>query len=301
MRLDTHVHSFHSGHSTIWPLHRLMRESHNTPELIYRRAKARGMDLVTITDHDQISGALSIAHLPDVIVGCEVTAHFIDDGVKVHLGVLGLNEAQFADINKIRHNITELMPYLRQQRLFVSLNHVASRVNKQVTAGHIAALMPWIDGLEVMNGSRLKSQNKTAFRLAKANGKALVGGSDSHTPRGIGDTWVEAKGVTSREEFLEALRARRVIAGGKHGHYFTMAEDILRIEAGFYAEHFGNFFKDPLSWRRQALVAGMIVGVPILPLPFVIAACHFGLEMRFNRSLLFDIGRRPALNVAGLA
>jgi uncharacterized protein with PQ loop repeat len=49
------------------------------------------------------------------------------------------------------------------------------------------------------------------------------------------------------------------------------------------------------------IVAGMIVGVPILPLPFVIAACHFGLEMRFNRSLLCDIGRRPALNVAGLA
>jgi predicted metal-dependent phosphoesterase TrpH len=301
MRLDTHVHTFHSGHSTIWPLHRLMRESYNTPDAVYRRAKARGMDLVTITDHDQISGVLTIADRPDVIIGCEVTAHFKHDGVKVHLGVLGLSERQFAEINTLRYDLTELLPYLRNERLFVSLNHVASRVNRQVTAAHIAALMPWLDGFEVINGSRLHSQNRTAMRLALANGKALIAGSDSHTPRGIGDTWVEAHGVTTREQFLEELKARRVTAGGKHGHYFTMAEDICRVSAGFYREHLTNFVKDPLNWRRQAMVAGMIAGSPLLTLPFVIAACHFGLEMRFNRSLLFDIGRQPTLNVAGIA
>ena len=34
------------------------------------------MDLVAITDHDVIEGALTIADRPDVIVGCEVTAIF---------------------------------------------------------------------------------------------------------------------------------------------------------------------------------------------------------------------------------
>lgn len=60
----------------IWPLSYFIRESYNTPERVYRLAKARGMDLVAITDHDTIEGALTLAHFPDVIVGCEVSAHF---------------------------------------------------------------------------------------------------------------------------------------------------------------------------------------------------------------------------------
>ena len=94
MKLDTHVHTFHSGNSTIYPLQNILRESYNTPESVYRVAKSRGMDLVVITDHDEISGALALAHLPDVIVGCEVTGVFPDDGVRVHLNVFGLDEAQ---------------------------------------------------------------------------------------------------------------------------------------------------------------------------------------------------------------
>lgn len=54
MKLDTHVHTTHSGYSTIRPLSRVMRESYNSVEGVYRLAKARGMDLVTITDHDVI-------------------------------------------------------------------------------------------------------------------------------------------------------------------------------------------------------------------------------------------------------
>ena len=57
MKLDAHVHSFHSGVSSIRPLHLAMLECYNAPEDVYRLAKTRGMDLVTITDHDEISGA----------------------------------------------------------------------------------------------------------------------------------------------------------------------------------------------------------------------------------------------------
>ena len=53
MKLDTHVHTLHSGNSTIYPLNKFMRECYNTPEGVYRIAKSRGMDLVVITDHDE--------------------------------------------------------------------------------------------------------------------------------------------------------------------------------------------------------------------------------------------------------
>lgn len=81
MKLDPHVHTFFSGRTTIHPLSLILNESYNSPEGVYRCAKARGMDLVAITDHDVIDGALTIADRPDVIVGCEVTGVFPNDRV----------------------------------------------------------------------------------------------------------------------------------------------------------------------------------------------------------------------------
>ena len=46
------------------------------PEEVYELAKRRGMDFVTITDHDTIDGALAIADRPDVFVSEELTACF---------------------------------------------------------------------------------------------------------------------------------------------------------------------------------------------------------------------------------
>ena len=136
MKLDLRVHTFHSGNTTIRPLDRIMRESCNSPEGVYRCARARGMDLVTITDHDQFSGALTIADRPDVIVGCEVTGVFPNDKVAVHLGVLGINEPQHQEIQRLRREMRELLPYLKQERNFTTLNHVASRINGPITASH---------------------------------------------------------------------------------------------------------------------------------------------------------------------
>jgi hypothetical protein len=259
------------------------------------------MDLVAITDHDRIDGALTIAHLPDVIVGCEVTAIFPRDGVRVHLGVLGLNEAEHREIQRLRQDISVLLPYLKRQRLFVSLNHVASRVNGRVTAAHLAAIIPWVDGLEVINGSRLPVQNRTAARIAEANGKIGIAGSDSHTRRGIGRTWIEAPYATTREEFMTELHAGRVTAGGRHGSVFTMASDVLRMTGNIYAEHGRALWERPLRWRRQLMGVCLVLGSPLVTVPLVLSALHFVLEARFNRSLLHDITQEPALRMPELA
>ena len=74
---------------------------------------------------------------------------FPDDGVRVHLGVLDICEAQHREIQRLRHDVRELLPYLKQEGIFTTLNHVASRINGAITAPHIAALMPWVDGIEM--------------------------------------------------------------------------------------------------------------------------------------------------------
>ena len=295
MKLDTHVHTTYSGRSTIRPLDRLMRESYNTPEAVYARAKARGMDLVTITDHDRIDGVLTIADRPDVIIGCEVTAIFPRDGVRVHLGVLGLTEAQHREIEYLRHDVSSLLPYLKAERIFVSLNHLASRVNGRVTAAHLAALLPWVDGLEIINGSRLRLQNETARRVASANGKIGIAGSDSHTERGIGLTWIEAPDARTREEFLVDLHAGRIRAGGKQGSAFTMASDVIRMTSDIYVEHGRAFLERPWRWRRQLMMVCLALGCPLVSVPLVLSVLHFVLEARFNQTLLEDIVKRPGL------
>lgn len=292
VKIDTHVHTHYSGYTSLAPLSRLMRESYNTPAGVYARAKARGMDLVAITDHDTIAGALTLADRADVIVGCEVTARFAD-GVRVHLNVLDISEAQFREIDRARHAIHELMPYLRAQRIFVSLNHVASRVNGQVTAAHLAWLLPWVDGVEVRNGSRLAVQNQAALALAGATRKVHCAGSDAHTARGIGLTWLEAPAATCRASFMQELRAGRVQVGGQHGHYFTMASDIIRFAANFYQERLHLLLRHPLDWRKHLVCAGAIVGAPLVFVPLVLAHGHFRAEERFTEALLLDLVARP--------
>ncbi len=295
MKLDTHVHTWHSGSSTIRPLQSLMRESYNTPERVYSVAKARGMDLVTVTDHDEISGALALGGEADVVVGCEVTGVFPDDGVRVHLNVFGLGPDTHREIQRLRHDVRALLPYLSSVGLFVSLNHVASGVNGPLTATHVAALLPWVDGLEIRNGSRLASQNRTAECLAEAAGKVTLGGSDSHTERGIGHTWTEVPGATTAAQFFAGLRAGHGVVGGRHGHQWTMSSDIVRFATNLCLEQGREAVRPPWTWRDPALLMfGGAFGLPLVAVALAGGFLHFVHEQRFNRDLLFDLVARPA-------
>lgn len=293
MKLDSHVHTTHSGRATVFPFNHFMRESYNTPEGVYATAKRRGMHLVTITDHDQISGALALGDRDDVLIGCEVTAEFTDADLCVHLNVLDITPAQFAEIDRLRGDVRELMPFLHQHNIYVSLNHVASGINGPLTAAHLAAVLPWVNGLEVINGTRLPSQNRTAMCLAAATGKHTLGGGDSHTGRGIGLTWTEVPGARTREEFMTGLRAGRGIAGGAHGGARTMMNDMWRFTGNFLAESASSLKASPADWRGYTCTFGGVLALPLVPVLMAAPFVHFLHEHRFNRDLLYDLVSRP--------
>ncbi len=76
-RADLHCHSAASATSKLGVQRALGLPECATPlELVYAQAKRRGMDFVTITDHDTIAGALKLADRPDVFVSEELTAWF---------------------------------------------------------------------------------------------------------------------------------------------------------------------------------------------------------------------------------
>lgn len=289
MKADLHVHTYFSGYSKLPFLSGVIKESYNTPDQVYRIAKARGMDLIAITDHDSINGALALGARPDVIVGCEVTAEFPNDQVCVHLNVLDITEHQHQEIQRLRMDIRELMPYLQSQRIFTSLNHLASRINGPITGTHIAALLPWINAVEIRNGSRLLNQNRTATGVANGNSKTGIAGSDAHTPYGIGRTWTEAPAASTKSDFLNELRNGRVNVHGKHGGYLRMSIDILQTSYSFYIDRLHRVIRQPLDWKRQAFWWCGLLGLPLVTAPLIAAVGHFLLEARFNRELLFDL------------
>lgn len=281
-----------------------MRESYNSPASVYATARRRGMDLVTITDHDQISGALSLldddasltlGERDRVIVGCEVTAEWPDIDLCVHLNVLDITQPQHEEIERLRGDVRQLMLYLHAQDIYTSLNHVASGINGPLTAAHLAAVLPWVQGLEVINGTRQPSQNRTAMCLAAATGKHALGGGDSHTGRGIGLTWTEVPGARSREEFMTGLRAGRGIAGGAHGGIRTMMSDMWRFTGNFLAESVTTTAAAPGNWRGYACTFGGVLGLPIVPVLMAGPFVHFIHEHRFNRDLLYDLIAKPAV------
>jgi len=65
-RVDMHCHSTASHFSKLGVQRSLgLPECATPPEEVYELAKRRGMDFVTITDHDTIDGCLEIADRPD--------------------------------------------------------------------------------------------------------------------------------------------------------------------------------------------------------------------------------------------
>jgi hypothetical protein len=221
----------------------------------------------------------------------------------VHLGVLGITEAQHREIQRLRHDVRELLPYLRTEGIFTTLNDVAARSHRRITAAHVSATIPWVHAVEVLNGSCLDWQNRTAQCLADSCAKVGIGGSGSRTHRGIGRTWVEVPHASNREEFLQGLHAGRVRVGGRQGHGFTMASDVLRLALAWWNDRAELANERPMNWPRQAAMACATLGLPLVLVRLVLAMANLILESRFNRGLLFDLVAHPpsrALEVARL-
>jgi predicted metal-dependent phosphoesterase TrpH len=102
-KVDLHVHSKYSDRPSEWILRRIgSPECYTEPKTIYERARRRGMQFVTITDHNCIRGALDIAHLEGVLIGNEITTYFPEDRCKIHVLAWDITESQFVEIQRLR-------------------------------------------------------------------------------------------------------------------------------------------------------------------------------------------------------
>ena len=131
-RLARPQQALRSTQRMVSPPHR-RAECFVEPGEVYRRARQRGMDFVTISDHNCIRGALEIADLPGTFISAEVTTYFPENGSKVHLLVWGIDEPQFRMIQELRANIYQLQQYLRKRPSCAPYRTRCFRVNGRLT------------------------------------------------------------------------------------------------------------------------------------------------------------------------
>jgi hypothetical protein len=278
-RADLHVHSKHSNQPPEWILRQFRApESYTEPLEVYRLCRQRGMDFVTISDHDSIDGALEIAHLPGAFLSCEVTAEFPEDGCEVHCLAIGISEEQHREIQRLRRNVYELRDYLHAQDILHSVAHPLFRVNDRLTLDHVEKLVVLFNRFEGLNGIHDRRANDLVRRIFGALTREVIeslaerhrlepmgptpwrktftGGSDDHGGFYIATTFTRTPPAATVEEYLEHLREGRHEPGGDTGSTLRLVQSLYSITWEYYRRQFpallGNR-KDPFAELLRGL------------------------------------------------
>src|ERR1700754_791430 len=217
-RVDMHCHSTASQLSRLGVQRSLgLPECATPPEEVYELAKRRGMDFVTITDHDTIEGALAIAHLPDTFISEELTVWFAGEPQEVHVLCYGITPDDHEWLQAHNDSVENCAAYLQEHEITTALAHPFYAVAAPLTARHRRRLAQLFPIWETRNGSRAKELNLPAFVYIETHGGTAIGGSDDHAGIDIGRTFTETPRVATPAEFLGQVRAGHAEAHGSQG------------------------------------------------------------------------------------
>ena len=191
LKADFHLHTMYS------------MDCEMALEDIIKRCLKMKINCLTVSDHGTIEGALKMQEMAPfkVIVAEEIlTPHgeimgmFLKEGIPSGISV------------------EEALSRIRQQDGLVCLPHPFDPFRGlKLDNGKIEELAAQADILEVFNArSPLSLGESKARNLADRHNLAVTAGSDSHTLREIGHTYVEMPDFSGKDDFLEALRQGRI-------------------------------------------------------------------------------------------
>jgi len=196
VRVDLHLHSHfsHDGQSSL-------------DELIQRCAEC-GLDRIALTDHNTVEGALALAKMaPELaIIGEEAKTR---EGEVIGLFITG-----------------RLPPYLPPEEVMDMIHgmggltyipHPLDRYRAHFRGERLVELADRIDIIETYNAWCEPSANEAAARFATDLGKVSATGSDAHSARELGRSWMEIEEYTSPQDFLDKLRYARHVVTSSSG------------------------------------------------------------------------------------
>ena len=260
-KCDLHIHSRYSARSEEWLFRRLdFPDSYSDPRELHRQLFERGMDFVTITDHDTIEGCLQIVDLPQSFISEQITTHFPQDPCKIHILAWGISEAQHKEIVAVRDNVYELQKYLAATQIAHAVAHPLYSINGQLAASHLERLILLFKHFEAVNGLRdalLSELAQNLFgsltrekidKLADRHNlvpthpepwqKTFTGGSDDHGGKFIASACTETPPADSAEKFLAHVRAGNCSAQGNGGTPLALSHGFYNTVSCFIQDRF---------------------------------------------------------------
>ena len=218
------------------------------PEAILDAAERAGMNVIALTDHDDIRGAFVMRDLAarrrspvEIVTGVEVTTR------SGHLLALWVEDeipmfAPLAQTIALIHAMggIAIAPHPLSYLTF-SIGEGALR------ALHAAAPEGRIDGIELVNPSYAgRVRSKRAARLNKELlGAAETGSSDAHHARLVGTAWTDFPG-TSAADLRRAIAERTTRPDGRH---WTLGEHL----DGVALQQWRSMVRDPVKRARRRI------------------------------------------------
>ena len=211
LRADLHVHTTYS-------------DNFSTPKQVLHVALRRRLDIVAITDHDTIEGALEAARiaqddprLPAVIIGEEVSSSL------GHILGLFLRTRVEAGLSP-----KDTLAAIHDQGGLAIAAHPFWRVGGASLGPDPLDSLPF-DGIETSNGAPVPSMmraNALAARYHSESSLAATGGSDAHHALAVGWTHTCFEG-SYVNDLRQAVKERRT----RPGRLFTNPFDLARYAA----------------------------------------------------------------------
>ncbi len=240
-RIDLHVHSTASQQSRLGVQRALgLPECATPPEEVYALAKARGMDFVTLTDHDTIDGALMLAGRPDVFVSEELTAWFRGEPQAVHVLCLGITPDDHARLHERAGDVERVAEYLREGEIACALAHPFYAVRAPLHSRHRRRLAQLFGVWEIRNGLARPRAQRAGRVDVETHGGIGIGGSDDHagatsaarTPRRRGRGPVETFRATCARGWPPRAASRAARRAGRTARWRSRPRARARRRAG---------------------------------------------------------------------
>jgi predicted metal-dependent phosphoesterase TrpH len=193
------------------------------PAALYHRAKERGMDFVTFTDHDTMRAYdLLTGELDGLVTGVEMRIKDLDlAGHTIHINVFNLSGEQFLELKEISEqgDLRSFISYLVKSNLPYIYNHPLWFEPKE--RPNLAAIPDLVRLFPVLeyNMHRVHRKNEITMALARRYKKGLAASTDSHAGN-LGKVYTLSHGDSFREFFENIC----------NGNSYIIVKDLTKLD-----------------------------------------------------------------------